>query len=266
MDLNDFWQENKRFMTIVAGGLVVFVVAEMVIASAFGDELRAQERSVRSSTTKLGQTMYQPADLSVARQQNEELRAATVALGQAVAFRARPEFVVDPERGSASSQFFNIVARTRDELLTLAGRNNLRTPDSVGLPALSPTQDDDIARHLEALDVIDRVVRLAVDEGVERIDRIDIKLDPGLGTRQGVRSIERTRVEFAISGAAEPIERLLLATQAQEDQQLLVQSLEMLPSKQKPDEARLELTLAIARLSGLAAGEAFGAADEGDDR
>lgn len=256
MDLNDFWQENKRFLTIVAGGLVVFVIAEMVISSSFGDDLRAQRRKVVTSTRKLSETMYQRADLSDARAQNEELKAATQALAEAVAFRARPEFTVNPRMGSASSQFFNIVARTREELLTLAGRNNMRAPDSVGLPALSPTQDDDIARHLEALDVIDRVVRMAVDVGVERIDRIDIKLDPALDSRKGVRFIERTRVEFEVSGAAEPIESLLLATQAQDDQQLLVQSLEMLPSKRRPDEARLELTLVIARLSGVAAGDA----------
>ena len=31
MDLNDYWQENKRFLTIVAGGLLVFLIGEMVI-------------------------------------------------------------------------------------------------------------------------------------------------------------------------------------------------------------------------------------------
>jgi hypothetical protein len=272
MDLNDFWQENKRFLTIVAGGLLVFVVGEAVVGSAFGDELRAQQRRVRKSTSDLAKTMYQGDDLAAARSENEALRAAVGELAQTVAFRTRPEFALDARRGSASSQFFNIVARTREELLTLAGRNNLRAPDSVGLPALSPTQDEDIERHLEALDVIDRAVRLAVEAGVERIDRIDIKLDPALGSRQGVGFIERTRVELQLGGAAEPIERFLLATQAQATEgQLLVQSVEMLPSKAKPEEARLELTLVVARLSGLAAGEdpaGSGGADsvEGDRR
>jgi len=263
MDLNDYWQENKRFLTIVAGGLLVFVIGEMVVGSAFGDDLKAQQRSVRKSTGDLRKEMFKRDDLATARLENESLRAAVDQLSQAVAFQPRPEFVLDARRGSASSQFFNVVARTREGLLTLAGRNNLRTPDSVGLPALSPTQDDDIARHLEALDLIDRVVRMAVEVGVERIDRIDIKLDPALGSRQGVRFIERTRVEFAISGAAVPIERLLLATQAQEQgQQLLIHALDMLPSKAKPDEARLELTFAIARLSGVAAGEDAGLEDD----
>lgn len=262
MDVGDLWQENKRFLTIVAGGLVVFVVAEMLIASAFGDDLRAQQRSVRATTSKLRDAMYQSADLSAARAQNEALQESTAELAAAVAFRPRPEFVVVPGRGSASSQFFNVVARTREELLTLAGRNNLRLPDSLGLPALSPTQDEDIARHLEALDVIDRVVREAVDAGVSRIDRIEIKLDPGLGTRQGVGVVERTRVELSFSGPAEPIERLLLATQARDDQPLLVQAVEMVPSKRRTDEARLDLTLVAARLSGLAAGERPGDGEE----
>jgi hypothetical protein len=264
MDLNDVWQENKRFLTIVAGGVLAFVVGEMVIASSFGDELKAQQRSVAASSRKLsGDPMYAREDLDAARAENEALRAAVGRLSQAVAFRARPEFQVQSGRGSASSQFFNVVATTREALLTLAGRSNLRVPDSVGLPALSPTRDGDIERYLEALDVIDRVVRLAVDAGAERIDHIDIKLDPALASREGVGSLERTRVVVSFSGAAGPLRRLLVATQAAGDG-LLIESLEMLPSRSKADDVRLDVTFAIARLSGAAAvDEGAAGEDEG---
>ena len=45
MDLNDYWQENRRFVTTVGTGVVVFLIAKLVLGSMYEDEIQAK-RSV----------------------------------------------------------------------------------------------------------------------------------------------------------------------------------------------------------------------------
>ena len=40
MDLNDYWQENKRFLVAVGVGLFAFLIGNIIVDAAFGSELR----------------------------------------------------------------------------------------------------------------------------------------------------------------------------------------------------------------------------------
>lgn len=257
MDLNNYWQENKRFVVSVAAGVIVFAVGSMLIESFFRAELLKQRRSADSTAKKLrSEPMYTPGDLTTAQTEHEELARSVEVLRGAVAFAPRRDFVLDRARGAASNQYFANVSRVREELLTLAGRANLRLPEDLGLPALSPTREGEIARYMEALDLVDRAVRLALAAGVERIDRIEIKLDPGLTSRQGVGQIESTRIEFVMSGRPPPLVRFLEesqspapdATTGQAAGPLLIEKTQMQPARTKTDEVGLEVTFVVARV------------------
>lgn len=258
MDLNNYWQENKRFVVSVTCGVIVFAVGSMLIDSFFRAELLKERRSADSTAKKLrAEAMYTQTDLSAVQKENEDLAHAVDVLRAAVAFQPRADFVLDPARGAASNHYFATVSRVREELLTLTGRANLRLPEDLGLPALSPTRDSEIARYLEALDLVDRAVRMAIASGVDRIDRIEIKLDPKLTSRQGVGEIENTRVEFVLSGRPTPMVRFLQETQqpgssgpnASAAGPLLIEKAQMQPARTKTDEVGLELTFVVARLS-----------------
>ncbi|MFN0007714.1 MAG: hypothetical protein ACKVXR_07385 [Planctomycetota bacterium] len=257
MDLNAFWQENKRSVVATAGGIVVFVVGSMLVDRYFRDELRAQTRAADSAAAKLrAEPMFGASDRDKAEKENEGLTAAVSVLSEATAFEARPAFQLDPKAGAPTNQYFAAVSRVRDELLTLAGRNNLRLPDDLGLPALSPTREEEIARYLEALDLVDRVARTAMAAGVQRIDKVEIRLDPKLATRQGVGELERTRVEITAAGAPAPLVRFLSATQAASSdpaggwKPLILEKADVLTSRGKADEATLQATFLVARLQG----------------
>jgi len=253
MDLNDYWQENKRFVVTVASGAILFVIGSMLVDSLFRTQLLKEERAANSTSTQLKNTpLFGSADLERAQQQNEALQRSITQLSAAVEFKLRPRFALDPAKGPASNQYFAIVSSVREELLRAAGRANLRLPEDLGLPALSPTREAEIQKTLEAFDLIERLLRHAIESGVERVDRIEIKLDPRLSSRGGVGTVERTRVTFNAGGAPQPLVRLLLATQARgadpAQQPLVIEKSDLIPSKNKPDEATLEATFCVVRL------------------
>jgi hypothetical protein len=255
MDLNDYWQENKRFVVTVASGAILFVIGSMVVDSFFKSELQSQELQARTSAEKLRNTpMYGPREQQRAQEQNDALLASVGQLAQAVEFQTRPRFLLDPAKGPASNQYFGTVSAVREELLRAAGRANLRLPEDLGLPALSPTRELEIQKTLEAFDLVERVVRLALESGVERVESIEIKLDPALSSRQGVGEIERTQVSFVASGAHQPFVRLLLASQSRASEgasallPLVLASADLTPARNKSDEATLKAVFCVVRL------------------
>ena len=262
MDVNEFWQENKRFVVTVASGAIVFVIGSMLVANFFGKELAQQTRAADSANSKLkGEPMFTSSDLEHALQQNAALEEAIAKLSKSVDFQARPRFRLDPTKGSPSNVYFACVSSVREELLRLAGRANLRLPEDLGLPALSPTRELEIVKYLEALDLIDRAVHLALDVGAERIDKIEIKLDSRLASRQGVGEIEKTRVLFTLSGKPSPLVAFLYASQGVTKEgelaltPLVIEKSDLVPARPPSEQANLEVTFCVVRLH-PASGEA----------
>jgi hypothetical protein len=248
--MNDWWQENKRFAVLVASGAIVFVIGLMLIDRFFAQELKSRQAALSSVQRKLANDpLFTSEQLATLQKENAELSQAVETLRGSVAFVARPAFRFDAKKGAAGNQYFQVVSTVREELLTLAGRANLRIPEELGLPALSPTREPDIERYLEGFDLVDRAVRMAIGTGVERVDRIDIKLDPRLSSREGVGAVERTRVEMALSGEPGPLVQFLVASQSAKDGgPLVIEKCEMQPARTKADEAGLEVTFLVVRL------------------
>lgn len=257
MDLEGFWQENKRSVLVVGGGALAFLVGWLAIGSYLGNDRDAQRAAADRAQRKLAtESMYSADDVRTIEAANESLKGAVDKLSGAVAWKPRPLFAIDPARGAPSNQYFAAVAATREDLLRRAGRANLRVPEDLGLPALSPTREGDILRYLQGLDLVDRAIRCALESGCERIDRIQIQLDPKLSSKQGVGTIERTRVTFNLSGRPSPLVAFVARTQEAAPAAdgsgalgpLLIERLEMQPPRAKPDEAGLEVTFVVARI------------------
>ncbi len=257
MDLNDYWQENKRFLVTVAAGVVVFGIGSMLVGKYFGNELRSRRLAAIATGNKLAHdAMYTPDQLRVAQEENDALQKAVETLAKACAFTPRAQFVLDPKRGSPSNQYFAVVSSVREDLLRQSGRANMRLPEDLGLPALSPTREPDIARYLEAFDMVDRVVRMALSTGADRIDKIEIRLDPKLYSREGVGRVELTRVTMSFSGKSAPLQQLLLVSQQPDEKDvngialggpLLIDRAEMVPTR-TGTEASLDVTFVCARV------------------
>lgn len=256
MDLNDYWQENKRFVLTVAAGLLVFAIGEMVIGNTLGDELSARQNDVRRTTADLRKPRFGGSERTTAEQENEALEKAASTLEAAVVFQPRPEFVLDPAAGSPTNQYFSRAEAVRERLERAAGRQGMRLDHDLGLPALAPTRADQLERHLEALDLVERVCDVALEMGVARIEDIQIQLDPSFLSGRASGPFEKTKIQMKMAGPSRPLVQLLAATQdPSRGSSLLIDELAMTPETAKPQEADLVVTFAIVRLRPVAVEE-----------
>lgn len=249
MDLGEYWQENKRFVLGVGIGALVFFLAFVMVRSSFEDDIHSRRREISQRRSDLELAMFDASDLADARLENEALREAVARLSESTRFASRPGFTLESGHGAPNAQYLRILARVREDLLRRANRSNLELDASLGMPSLSPTREVEIERYLEALDVVERLVDLALRASVQRVEKIRIQLDAGLRSREGLGSVERTRVSFTVTGDSLALTRILTwARRPVSGGVLHVEGIEISPSRSKADEVRMELTLVIARL------------------
>ena len=213
MNLSDYWQENKRFVTTVVGGVLVFFVAYWMLSGSYGGQALAAKRQLSKLRAELKDPMFTALDRDVAEQENEDLRAALQALSERTAFVPREEFRWIPGADSASNLYFQRVAEVRERLRRLASRSRARLPEGLDLEPLMTNDSNTIERHLDALDLVERVITEALGNGIESIDRIRVELDPNFRSKQGLGTVERTQVQFDMTGPSESVTATLLATQ-----------------------------------------------------
>jgi hypothetical protein len=249
MDLNDYWQENKRFVTSVAAGLMAFWIGNMVINKSLGDAVTLISRSVSSTEADLRGISLTTADLGRAKAENAALKEAVSELEGRIAFQVRDGYALDPAGSSVSNQYFSQVSSVREELSREAGRLGVSIPDDLGLPALAPTREDELERYLEAFDLVERLVRLSFEVGVKKVDKIQIRLDPRLRSRKGLGRIEKTEIEMKFAGDSGALVRLIAASQdTSRGEVLLIDSCELVPERARPTRAVLDIKFVVARL------------------
>ncbi len=250
MDLDNYWQENKRFVLAVGAGAVLFVVGLAVERSIWQDELARTRREIQGLKNQLAEAPYDADDLAPAEKENQELKTVVEQLSAAARFQPRAEFAAESAAGSASNRYLRAMSRVRDELQSRANRAGLALDGKLGMPELSPTVEAEIERYLEALDLVETVVDLAIRARVDRVDKIQVRLDPGLSSRAGLGQIERTKAAFTLTGDSLALTRVLNWSQRPPSggRALLVDQIEMQNARGKQGEVRLDVTFIVPRL------------------
>lgn len=249
--MNDFWQENKRLVTIAGCGLCVFLIGLLVIDSLYGSEVSAMDANVRKVRTELQKARYSASARDEALAANEALRASLGALETRIEFQPRPEFLLPPDSKTdkASSEYFAAVERVRESLAVLAGRKRISLPPGLDLEAVMTNSVETYDRYLAALDLLDRALRLAIEHDVKQIKRIRIDLDPTFTARKGLGTIEETKIEIKAASAPETITAWLQATQTDAFGQVLpIRDIEARTRRAKVDELDVSVTFSAIRL------------------
>jgi len=250
MDLDAYWQENKRFVATVGAGAVLFLIGFGIESSIYKDQINTANRAIQQKRNELAKMQFSASDLSEVEKENETLQAAVERLSTAAQFMPRDEFIPDPAAGSSANHYLRQLSRVREDLLQRANRANMKLDSSLGMPELSPTLEREVLRYLEALDLVETVADFAIRARAESIDKIQVRLDPGHSSRGGVGPIERTRVQMTLLGSSKALTRVLIDTQrpAKGGRVLPIDQLEMTAARGRPGQVRLDVTFVLARV------------------
>jgi len=101
MDIQDFWEENKRWLLAVLLGVVAFFVVRSMVQFDGSDNASAVAQTKR----ELGRERYSQSAVSAARTEGEALQIEMERLLEAMVFEPGAEFVLRPSAGPADVQF-----------------------------------------------------------------------------------------------------------------------------------------------------------------
>lgn len=258
MDLNDIWQENKRFITTVGSGLLVFLIGYLVVEGMYASDIASIKRTNSNARRKLGTEMFTADDRELARDENEALRRSFERLTDAAEFRPRPEFDLEGRGDSAQNVYMTSVERVRDRVGALASRRRAYLPEGLDLEQLKTKNVDAIERNLHAVDLLERTLVLAIESGVKQVRSVDVKLDPAFTSRRGLGSIEKTEVSVDVVASPDAVARWLLACETPleadpetsvRQQSLPIEKIDAKRASSKADEVSAKVTFLVVRVN-----------------
>jgi hypothetical protein len=161
-----------------------------------------------------------------------------------------------PAGKAAAQHYIEVTGELRQELVAWALRNDCEVDASLGLPAVSPTQAPQVERVLHGLDVVERVVRLAVEHGARAVERITIaEAQRRSGGRAALLDLAPVQLEVVFVGRSpEPFLRALL-DETTAGRPLGLAGLEVAALIPRRQERRVLLDFAVGSLPPAAAAE-----------
>ena len=184
MDVQEFWEENKRWVLLCALGGVIYLVASSVIASMYDPgPVLGQMRTLTARLTN--EERYGALALSAAQAEGEELDREVARLREALEFRPSSAYVLDGIR-PADLQLFsaqeNLIQKLEEfadtHIVELQRRNlNWETPVST----------EDIRETLVGLAML--------DEAVSRLFQSHIRVREEDETSIGLTALHALRLD-----------------------------------------------------------------------
>lgn len=160
--MEDFWQENKRWILSVTGGVVLFFIGLKLVASLF-DSAGAQRRVSLRVRNVNREEFYDAKDLETLRSDAEVLAGDFDALQAAVAFVAEDEFLAGG-KGDLDSHYDLVSRRVRADLLDRGMEYSVEI-DSSSLQWATPVGRVEISYTLIALNLLEQAAQRLLTAG-----------------------------------------------------------------------------------------------------
>lgn len=250
MNFDAFWQTHRRFILGFVGGIVVFFILLAVTGGGPEEEFKRSKSSIASTKRKMNaNNMYGSASVRELEERLASLQERNEDLGRQALPPFRERFQI-PQGTPAAQHYIGLTGELRDELVGWALRSNCEVDDSLGLPPVSPSQPQQIERILHGLDVVDRVVHMAVDSGAAEVDKIRIAEKGRRRKGRNASALDITPVTLEVvfhRVSATPFLRRIAAEQASGNP-LGLQAMEVLPRNAKRMEQRVLLEFGVGTL------------------
>ncbi|MFO1051608.1 MAG: hypothetical protein U1F36_05300 [Planctomycetota bacterium] len=191
MDVQEFWQENKRWVLGVLAGGVLFAVANSSIEGIFGAHGLVNAAQVSASGIKGMSVFAQPA-LQKLREEHDKLSAIASSVRARVGFVPDPDFVL-AGKGGPDTYFPEIARRVRTRVIRAAQENAVDFAES-NLVWASASGPEEIETRLLELGVLEAAAMRLFDASIEvRAAEPDAL---------GLQSIESIKIESGRRGTA----------------------------------------------------------------
>lgn len=175
-----FWKENKKFVLAVGGGLLAVMVYHWIVLGPIRAGAVAAEKSRHQQTLDLKARMAEgvpaPDAVASAKRDRDGLRKSLQAVVKDVEFKL-PERYAKPERQSAKSHFDDLRLEVEKDLREKATKAKVDFQGGLGLP--EDSRPDEIPDLLRRMAAAERLVRLAIEAGVEKIEQVDAMAEGG---------------------------------------------------------------------------------------
>ncbi len=196
MDFTNIWQEHRTFITLVVAGLLFFFVGQNVISGVYGiDEKRSTVRNMSTSLKR--RSAPTTGQLEDARILSEKLRGLHESTVEKICFIPDSRYILTGDE-KPDIQYDRLYNEARNTLVEGAKTLNITVARNIGMPELSPTRKSEIQRALTALDIVTRVVLLAIESQIRIIDSINMVPDAG---RRKKSFLREQRIRFKMQGS-----------------------------------------------------------------
>ena len=173
-----FWKENKRFVLATAGAFVFLLLYNSFVLSPISKAASAAAATRTNKKRDLERRMAQgvPNDdgLVAARRDRDQNRKLLSAMAPEVAFTIDDKFH-KPKKKDLREYFDNLKLDLVEQLKKKAVEGRVALTSNIGMP--DDISDETAAEALARLAVVERLVLLAIDSGVEKIDLVDAPMD-----------------------------------------------------------------------------------------
>ncbi len=254
MNLDAIWQRNRVFILGLLGSLIGFFLLSWLLTSGAAAREASAGRAISKAATDLRSAMYGDAQEREATERLATLRERNAAFAAQALPPVRAQFQL-PAGKAAAQHYIEITGELRQDLVAWALRNDCEVDPSLGLPPVSPTQAPQVERVLRGLDVVDRVVHLAVAQGAAAVDKITIadRSRRPTGGRAALLDLTLVQMEVVFEGASPaPFLRAMLEETAA-GRPLGISGIEVAAPNPRKRERRLLLEFAVGTLQAVGA-------------
>jgi len=172
-----FWKENKKFVLAVGGGIVALMLYYSFVLGPVrkgaSDAARDRLNAKRDIERRMQQGVPTEEALVAARRDRDLKRRQLGEMSPQVAFALNERFVVRKgDRAKDLSEYYlNLKLDLVKELQKKSVEGKLSFPQAVGLP--DDVAEENAAEVLARCAVVERLVSLAVESDIEKIETLD---------------------------------------------------------------------------------------------
>ncbi|MBI3854753.1 MAG: hypothetical protein HY293_03580 [Planctomycetes bacterium] len=169
-----FWKENKKFVMAVGGGFLFVILYNSFVLGPIrkgsADAIRDRSKAKSEIDRRMQQGVPTDDGLVSGRKDRDQNRRLLTQMVPEVAYTLGDRFI-KPRKENVKTYYDNLKLDLVKELQKKATDGNVAPPQTFGVP--DDVSEETAVEVLARLAVVERVVTLAVESGVDKIEVVD---------------------------------------------------------------------------------------------